>query len=167
MRVVCVVCSHSPGRGYWLKEDQVFPTLKKLVKTYQATLGLITPLTGSKYRQLLVEFREGERDNVYDVLTPAAVDLLPVLSPRSSVPPAKPPSATSSPSGSRKVAALTGSKEKKEKEKKAKKEHKTTLSSSKEKEKAKQKRKEEKEKAKKETSLQKSSKKPTNSLGNK
>lgn len=136
--------SHSPGRGYWLKEDQVFPTLKKLVKTYQATLGLITPLTGSKYRQLLVEFREGERDNVYDVLTPAAVDLLPVLSPRSSVPPAKPPSATSSPSSSRKVAALTGSKEKKEKAKKAK-----------------------KEKAKKETSLQKSSKKPTNSLGNK
>ena len=117
MRVVCVVCSHSPGRGYWLKEDQVFPTLKKLVKTYQATLGLITPLTGSKYRQLLVEFREGERDNVYDVLTPAAVDLLPVLSPRSSVPPAKPPSATSSPSGSRKptgypVAALASSKKK-------------------------------------------------------
>ncbi|ELR12056.1 uncharacterized protein ACA1_100770 [Acanthamoeba castellanii str. Neff] len=57
---------HSPGRGYWLKEDQVFPTLKKLVKTYQATLGLLAPLTGSKYRQLLVEFREGERDNVYD-----------------------------------------------------------------------------------------------------
>ncbi|ELR16845.1 protein kinase domain containing protein [Acanthamoeba castellanii str. Neff] len=166
--------SHSPGRGYWLKEDQVFPTLKKLVKTYQATLGLLAPLTGSKYRQLLVEFREGERDNVYDVLTPAPVDLLPVLSPRSSVPPAKRPSATSSPSGSREVAALSSSKEKKkekekEKEKKAKKEHKAALSSSKEKEKAKQKRKEEKEKAKteksKETSLRKSSKKPTNSLG--
>jgi len=57
--------SHAPGKPYWLAQDKTFPSLRKLVKHYKSELGLKHPLDNSKYSQLVLEFKEGERENLY------------------------------------------------------------------------------------------------------
>lgn len=40
-----LVSSHTAGKGYWLKEEKVFPTLEKLTKAYKNEIGLKVSLS--------------------------------------------------------------------------------------------------------------------------